>query len=165
MTSADLVIVLVCVVSAGIGVWRGFVKEALSLLTLLAAIWLAWRFANVFAPTLANWASNPEVRVWVARVIVFALAIVVGAAVSWAARQVIRHTGLSGVDRMLGGAFGFVRGVLIVGLLVLVLDFMALDQRDWWQTARLRPYAEQVAAAVKKYAELGTRYVQGEIAV
>jgi len=165
MTAADYLIVLLCVLSAGIGIWRGFVKEALSLLTLLAAIWLAWRFANVLAPKLGNWAADAEVRVWTARVIVFVLAIAVGAVVSWLARQLIRHTGLSGVDRLLGGAFGFARGVLIVGLMVIVLDFFELDQDDWWQAARLRPYAEQVAAAVKKYAELGTRYVQGGVAV
>jgi membrane protein required for colicin V production len=91
--------------------------------------------------------------------------IIVGAVVSWFARQLIRNSALSGVDRVLGGAFGLARGVLIVGLLVLVLDFFELDQDDWWQAARLRPYAEQVAAAVKRYAEIGTRYVQGGVAV
>jgi|KBSMisStaDraftv2_1062788.scaffolds.fasta_scaffold44955_2 membrane protein required for colicin V production len=165
MTLVDYIILLVLVVSAGVGVWRGFVKEALSLLTLLVAIWLAWRFATLVAPKLSNWAADQDVRIWIARGIIFALALIVGALVSWLARQLIRHTGLSGVDRMLGAAFGFARGVLIVGLLVLALDFLDLDQDGWWQSARFRPYAEQVAAAVKKYAELGTRYVQGGVAV
>jgi len=165
MTPVDYLIVLVLVVSAGVGFWRGFVKEALSLLTLLVAIWLAWRFATLIEPKLSNWAADQEVRIWIARGIIFALALVLGALVSWVARQLIRHTGLTGVDRMLGGAFGFARGVLIVGLLVLALDFLDLDQDGWWQSARFRPYAEQVAAAVKKYAELGTRYVQGGVAV
>jgi membrane protein required for colicin V production len=165
MTPVDYLIVLVLVVSAGVGFWRGFVKEALALLTLLVAIWLAWRFAALVEPKLTNWAADQEVRIWIARAVIFALALVVGALASWVARQLIRHTGLTGVDRMLGGAFGFVRGVLIVGLLVLALDFLDLDQDGWWQSARFRPYAEQVAAAVKKYAELGTRYVQGGVAV
>ena len=165
MTPADFVIVLLCVVSAGIGIWRGFVKEALSLLTLLVAIWLAWRFAGLIAPKLAGWSADPDVRIWSARVIVFVLAIAVGAVASWIARQLIRHTGLSGVDRLLGAAFGLARGVLIVGLMVVVLDFLELDQDEWWQSARLRPYAEQVATAVRKFAELGTRYVQGGVAV
>ena len=165
MTPVDYLIVLVLVVSAGVGFWRGFVKEALSLLTLLVAIWLAWRFAALVEPKLSNWAADQEVRIWIARGVIFALVLVLGALASWVARQLIRHTGLTGVDRMLGGAFGFVRGVLIVGLLVLALDFLDLDQDGWWQSARFRPYAEQVAAAVKKYAELGTRYVQGGVAV
>jgi membrane protein required for colicin V production len=165
MTPVDYLIVLVLVVSAAVGFWRGFVKEALSLLTLLVAIWLAWRFAALVEPKLTNWAADQEVRIWIARAVIFALALVLGALASWVARQLIRHTGLTGVDRMLGGAFGFARGVLIVGLLVLALDFLDLDQDGWWQSARFRPYAEQVAAAVKKYAELGTRYVQGGVAV
>ena len=165
MTPVDYLIVLVLVVSAGVGFWRGFVKEALALLTLLVAIWLAWRFAALVEPKLANWAADQEVRIWIARGVIFALALVLGALASWVARQLIRHTGLTGVDRMLGGVFGFARGVLIVGLLVLALDFLDLDQDGWWQSARFRPYAEQVAAAVKNYAELGTRYVQGGVAV
>jgi hypothetical protein len=47
------------------------------------------------------------------------------------------------------------RGVLIVGLAVIILQFLELDQDGWWQDARLRPYAEQVAAAIRYYAELG----------
>jgi membrane protein required for colicin V production len=165
VTPTDVTIVLICVVSAGVGFWRGFVKEALSLLTLLVAIWLAWRFAGLIEPRIGNWAADPEVRIWIARVIVFVFAVVVGALVSWVARQLIRHSGLTGVDRLLGAAFGLARGVLIVGLAVLALDFFDLDQDGWWQSARLRPYADQVAAAVKRYAELGTRYVQGGVAV
>ena len=151
MTPVDYLIVLVLVVSAGVGFWRGFVKEALSLLTLLVAIWLAWRFAALVEPKLSNWAADQEVRIWIARGVIFALVLVLGALASWVARQLIRHTGLTGVDRMLGGAFGFARGVLIVGLLVLALDFLDLDQDGWWRSARFRPYAEQVAAAVKDY--------------
>ena len=56
MTPVDYVVVLVCAVSAGFGVWRGFAKEALSLLTLLASIWLAWRFSWVVEPYLGEWA-------------------------------------------------------------------------------------------------------------
>ena len=165
MTSVDYFILLVLVLSAGLGFWRGFVKESLSLLTLLVAIWLAWRFGALIEPKIGNWAADPDVRIWIARAIVFVFALLLGSLASWAARQLIRHTGLSGVDRALGAVFGFARGVLIVGLLVLVLDFLELDQDGWWQSARFRPYAEQVAAAVKKYAELGTRYVQGGVAV
>ena len=40
------------------------------------------------------------------------------------------------------------------------MQFAELDQESWWQEARLRPYAERVATAVKYYAELGTRYLQ-----
>jgi membrane protein required for colicin V production len=160
MTPADYVIVFLCVVSAGVGIWRGFAKEALSLLTLLAAIWLAWRFAGVVEPYLGEWAGAPEVKVWAARVVVFVSVLVIGGVIAWLTRTLIRHSGLTGADRLLGAAFGLVRGAVVVGLAVIVLEFTELDQDPWWQQAQLRPYADRVAAAVRYYAELGTRYIQ-----
>jgi len=160
MTLVDYGIVFVAIVSALVGVWRGFTTEALSLLALLAAIGLAWTFAEPFAPSLGNWAEAPEVRLWLARGIIFVVVLVLGSLVSWLARKLIRHTGLSGLDRTLGAAFGLLRAAVLVGLAVIVLQFAEVDREPWWQEARLRPYAERVAEAVKYYAELGTRYLQ-----
>jgi membrane protein required for colicin V production len=160
MTPVDFVIAFLSLVSVAVGVWRGFTTEALSLATLLAAIAFAWTFAGQLEPSLGNWASSVEVRLWTARVIIFVSVLVIGGLVSWLARKLIRHTGLSGLDRTLGAAFGLARAAVLVGLAVIVLQFAELDQESWWQEARLRPYAERVAAAVKYYAELGTRYLQ-----
>jgi membrane protein required for colicin V production len=160
MTPADYVIIVLCVISAGFGFWRGFTKEALSLLTLLAAIWLAWRFAWVIEPYLGDWAGAPEVKIWAARAVVFVLVLGVGALASWLARTLIRHTGLSGLDRLLGGVFGLVRGALIVGLVVIVLEFTGLDQNPSWQQARLKVYGDRIAAGIRYYAELGNRYLR-----
>jgi membrane protein required for colicin V production len=160
MTSVDWVIVLLTLISALIGVWRGFAVEALSLLTLLAAIGLAWTFAGTLEPALGDWASAVEVRLWTARLIIFVIVLVIGGLVSWVARKLIRHTGLSGLDRTLGAAFGVLRAAVLLGLSVIVLQFVEIDREPWWQDARLRPYAERIAEAVKYYAELGTQYLQ-----
>ena len=160
MTLVDYVILLLTLVSVVVGVWRGFTTEALSLVTLLAAIALAWTFAGALEPSLGSWASAVEVRLWTARVIIFVAVLVIGGLVSWLARKLVRNTGLSGLDRTLGAAFGLARAALLVGLAVIVLQFAEVDQESWWKEARLRPYAERVAEAVKYYAELGTRYLQ-----
>jgi membrane protein required for colicin V production len=161
MTPADYVMLFLCVASAVIGLWRGFTAEALSLLTLLVAIWLAWAFAGRVEPLLGQWAgAPPEVRIWAARVIVFVLASLAGGLISWLARKLIRHTGLSGLDRLLGAGFGLLRAVVLIGLAVIVMQFLGLEQERWWQESRLKPYADRAAAAVKYYAEIGNRYLQ-----
>ena len=160
MTPADYVIVFLALMSAVVGLWRGFTTEALSLVTLLAAVGLAWTFAPTVEPMLGDWASAVEVRLWAARVVIFVLVLVVGGLISWVARKLVSHTGLSGLDRLLGAGFGLLRAAVFVGLAVIVLEFAELDQESWWQEARLRPYAERAAAAVKYYAELGNRYLQ-----
>jgi membrane protein required for colicin V production len=160
MTPVDYVILFLAVVSAAVGVWRGFTTEALSVATLLAAIWLAWAFAGRVEPVLGEWVSAVEVRLWAARLVVFVLALVVGGLISWVARKFVQHTGLTGLDRLLGGVFGLIRAALFVGLAVIVIEFVELDRESWWQGALLRPHAERVAEGVRYYAELGARYME-----
>jgi len=160
MTAVDYVILLLALLSILIGVWRGFMTEALSLLTLLAAIGLAWLLAPGVEPHLGDWASAGEVRLWAARFIIFVVVLAIGGLAQWLARKLVRGTGLSGVDRILGAIFGFLRAAVVLGLAVMVLQFTELDQEPWWRDARLRPYAERAAEAVRYYAELGTRYLE-----
>jgi membrane protein required for colicin V production len=163
MTPADYVMLFLVVASAAVGVWRGFVTEALSLGALVAAIVLAWLFSGLVEPFLGDWDSAVDVRVWVARVIIFVTVLVLGGVASWFARKFIGHTGLSGLDRALGAAFGVVRAALVIGLGVIVLEFLGLEQESWWREARLRSYAEQAAAAVKYCADIGTRVVEEQV--
>ena len=52
---------------------------------------------------------------------------------------------LSGLDRMLGSAFGALRGLLVVALFVLVGDVTGFDSDNWGRKSRLLPYIEVVA--------------------
>ena len=160
MTPVDFVIVLLTVASVAIGVWRGFTTEAMSLVTLLAAVVIAWLFAGQLEPMLGEWSSAAEVRLWAARVVIFVAVLIVGGLLSWVARKLVTTSGLTGLDRTLGGAFGLIRAAVFLGLAVLVIRFMGVDQEEWWREARLRPYAERIADTVKYYAELGTEYLQ-----
>ncbi len=160
MSWADFAILLICLASTLFGLWRGFAREALSLVTWLAAIWLAWRFSWVVEPWLGEWNAVPELKVWTARAIVFVLVLIAGGIVVWLTSALIRHTGLTGTDRTLGGLFGFARGALIVGLCVIVLELFGMDENRWWQDAAFREYGNQVAAGIRYYAEIGARYVE-----
>ena len=159
MSWVDLLIVVVCLGSAGFGYWRGFAQEALSVMTWFAAIWLAWRASWVIEPLLGNWVVAPELQVWAARAVIFLLILVMGGVVVRLVRELIRHAGLTRTDRMLGSLFGLIRGVLIVGLAVLVLEFTGLVQDPWWQEARLSPFSERVAGGIRYYAALGSSYL------
>lgn len=160
MSWADIVIILVCLASGAFGFWRGFAKEAMALVTWLAAIWLAWQSAWLIEPALGDWVVAPELKIWVARALIFVAVLAAGGLVAWLLRAVVRSTGLSSTDRSLGGLFGLLRGVLIVGLIAIAVEFSGLDQEQWWQTARLRPFSDRVADGIRYYAEIGTRYIE-----
>jgi membrane protein required for colicin V production len=156
----DLAIVAICIASAAFGFWRGFVKEAIALVTWLVAIFLAWQAAWMVEGHLGEWTAAPELRVWAARAIIFVAVLVVGGLLAWLMRALIRRTGLSGTDRSLGALFGLARGVLLVGLLAILIDISGLRDESWWDEARLRPLSEQVAEGILYYADLGSRYLE-----
>jgi membrane protein required for colicin V production len=102
VTWVDWLIIVTCLGSAGFGFWRGFAQEALSVVTWLAAIWLAWRFTWIVEPLLGEWLVAPELKVWAARAIIFLLILILGGLIGWFVRALIRHSGLGGTDRLLG---------------------------------------------------------------
>ena len=160
MSWIDYAIIVICVASAGFGFWRGFVKEAIALITWLLAIVLAWQGAWLVEGRLGEWSAAPELRVWAARAIIFIAILLVGGLLAWTLRAVIRSSGLSSPDRSLGAVFGLARGVLLVGLFAIVVEFMELRDEPWWREARLRPFSEQVAEGIYYYAGLGSRYFE-----
>jgi len=160
MSWIDYAIVVICVASAAFGFWRGFVKEAIALVTWLVAIFLAWQAAWLVESRLGEWSAAPELRVWVARAIIFIAVLIIGGLLAWMLRALIRRTGLSGTDRTLGAVFGLGRGVLLVGLLAIIVDLVDFEAEPWWANARLRPFSEQIAEGIIYYAGLGSRYLE-----
>jgi uncharacterized membrane protein required for colicin V production len=57
--------------------------------------------------------------------------------------------------------FGFARGVILSGLLVVVLEMMGFSNSPWWQESKLLPYAAPVADIIRHTAEDGLGYIDG----
>ena len=132
----------------------------MALVVLLLAIWLAWRFSPQVEPFLGDWVVAPDLKVWVSRGLVFLSLMLVGTLLAWLARGLVRGAGLSIADRFLGLFFGFIRGIVLVGLAVIILELAGLDQGPWWQDAKFRTYSEGAADYILDFAALGSRIVQ-----
>jgi membrane protein required for colicin V production len=153
MHGADYLIVAVIGVSVVLGVVRGFVREAVALVAWLLAIWLAWRHSDFLYPYLGGALESPAQKAWAARVIVLLLVLLAGALIG-AILAWVMHTaaGLSVMDRLLGLLFGLTRGVVVVGLLVIVGQTLKLEGEPWWKHSKLMPYAEFVGEWLQGYA-------------
>ena len=81
--------------------------------------------------------SVPSLRVAVAFTIIFVLTLVIMTQINKLASQLIKKSGLTGADRMIGMIFGVMRGVLIVSVLVFLAGFTAMPQDSWWQESIL----------------------------
>ncbi|MDX1455510.1 MAG: CvpA family protein [Gammaproteobacteria bacterium] len=141
----DWLIIGITLLSAIVGAWRGFVREALSLATWIFAFWLAWAFADNAAPWFSTWIETPSLQAVAGFVLLFGIVLLVGALVNHFAALAIEKTGLSGTDRAVGLVFGILRGLVIGVVLVMVGLLMNLSRDPWWQDALLIPYFEPMA--------------------
>lgn len=150
MNGADWIILAILGVSVLVGLWRGLVREALSLLTWLAAIAGALLFGGQVAQLYAAWIDLPSARTALGYGTVFVLVLVVGGLLGWLVGRVVRGTGLGGTDCLLGLGFGLLRGGLVVAALVLVLGYTPFPQDPWWQQSELIPRFQPVAAWLRE---------------
>jgi membrane protein required for colicin V production len=154
MNGADHLFTVILLISLVLGCLRGFVREAIALLSWLVGLWLAWHFAYLLYPWLGGALAEPGVREWAGRVIVLFLVLLVGAAAgAIAAHLVHRATGFAVMDRMLGGLFGLMRAGVVIGLLVIGGRAVNLDLEPWWQKTKSMPVAEAIANWLERYAE------------
>ena len=108
----DIALLAVFVLSVLIGLWRGFVFEIVSLLGWLVAFVIA-NSAGPFLAEFVPFGNEPQVRLWIAYIVVFVLILVTCTLLARMLRALIAATPLSFVDHLLGGVFGVVRGALI----------------------------------------------------
>lgn len=124
----DWTIVVVLTLSMALSLWRGFTREAISLAGWVAAFLLANLYAVELAGHLAPWIDNVTGRYVVAYAAVFVGILILAGLLSRLVRQVIKVSGLSLLDRVLGTAFGFARGVILVVVAAYLLRQLAPPQ-------------------------------------
>ena len=139
MVWIDYAILAVIGISTLISLVRGFVKEAVSLIVWVSAFFVASTFYINLATFLTN-ISDQLLRNAAAIAILFITTLILGALVNYLIGQLVSKTGLSGTDRVLGLAFGALRGALIVSAILFFMDaFTPLAQSPWWQSSTLIP--------------------------
>jgi len=140
----DITILVVLSVSTLMAILRGFVKEAVSLSTWVAAFLIALTLSPKLAPLLPEVFAAPLLRQGVAWFVLFVATMIVGGLVNFMISSLVNKTGLTGTDRALGTLFGLARGVVIICALVLLGAYMELPKTDWWSQPKLLPHFQEM---------------------
>ena len=127
----------ILLISSFISLVRGFVKEALSLAGWILAFWISLSFAVPLSRLLEASMDDPTLRLILAFVTLFILTLIVSAVINFFASRLVQRTGLTGTDRFLGVIFGFLRGALLVSVLVLLAGLTTLPKESWWDDSFL----------------------------
>ncbi|MDE2448370.1 MAG: CvpA family protein [Gammaproteobacteria bacterium] len=149
MNIADYLVIAVVVLSAVVGAVRGFLRESIALGAWIVALFVAWHFSDMIEPHLGGLLAAHYVRPWAARVIIVALILLFGAALGALVSHYVRVSIFSGMDRFLGFLFGAARGVVLIGVFVILGQLLKLDGEVWWQHSMLIHYGDSVANGLR----------------
>ena len=135
----DYAIIAVIVLSVVVSFVRGFIRESVSLVVWISAVLISFRLAKTLSVALI-FIKTPSLRLLIAFFILFVAVLIAGAVITFLLRSIIQKMGLSEMDRLLGGLFGMLRGVLLISILVLLASFTLLTRDVWWTHSKLLPY-------------------------
>ena len=160
LTLVDTLLIGILSVSAVMSLVRGFFKEALSLVTWVAAFFLAKHFALPLSIELEPLIQSATARYGAAFVILFGLTLLVGGVINTLISKVVQLAGFGVADRILGTVFGVARGVILITVGVLVLGKTPMRQADFWQRSTLLPHFQLIATwSEKVFPELSEQLV------
>lgn len=131
----DITLLAIFGLSVLIGLWRGLVFELVSLLGWV----VAFVIANTLGPVLADLVpvanGEPQLRLWIAYVLVFVLVLIACTLLARLLRALISATPLSVIDRLLGGGFGAVRGAMILVVVATLVTLSPYAHSASWQNS------------------------------
>jgi membrane protein required for colicin V production len=138
MVWVDWAIIGVVVISALLSLWRGFVREAVALAGWLLAFFLARGFHDDLSPFLSDDIQPAGLKLALAWVAIFLLVLFISYLLAKLGQVLIDKAGLSTPDRLLGMAFGVLRGLAVCAVLVIVSKaFTRLPESPAWASSRL----------------------------
>ena len=149
-TAVDWVIVVVLSISTLLSLWRGFVREAVSLAGWVAAFLVANLYVDQMASVLAGTIENITGRYVAAYAILFVATLIAATLTAYLAGQLVKVTGLTLLDRLLGTVFGFTRGIILILVCVFVLrQLIPPPDLLWLEDSRLMPHIDMLGEWIR----------------
>lgn len=149
MTLLDGIVVLVLAVSVIRSLTRGLVEEVFSLAAWVVALLGAKWAAPTLAAMLPIAFGHERLRYLAGMVVAFVALLITVMLVGHLAKGWVGAVGLGVADRLVGGVFGVLRGLVILVGLTLAAGLTSLPQTDFWKHAAYSGPLESFAKATR----------------
>jgi membrane protein required for colicin V production len=150
MTQFDYIVLVVIMLSVLLGWWRGLVYEVLSLLSWITSYFVAKSWAAEVTPYMPEVLESDALKSAAAFMAVFITTLILCGIAAWALNKLIKSFGLDWrTDGVLGALFGFLRGWMLVLVIVLLASLTKLPQTPFWRDALLSKPLQNLALLAK----------------
>jgi membrane protein required for colicin V production len=132
----DIGLALFLALSVIVGLARGFVFELLSLAGWFAAYFAGLWLTPAFRSYIHIGEAGSGLNYGATFACVFLAALIIWSLGARLVRMLIRATPLSAFDRLLGAAFGFVRGLVVLLVAATIVGISPWSQSTAWQRSQ-----------------------------
>jgi len=139
----------VLILSSVLGLFRGLVREVLSLVAWVLAFWLAQHYSGELSGHLVALISTGSLRQLSAFLVLFLGSLIVFALINRLLTLLIRASKLGSLDRLLGCAFGALRGVVVGVVFIALADLTPLADQTGWRGSVVGDYYRQLGGWAK----------------
>lgn len=142
MSLLDILLAVIVISSVIAGFVAGFARVGIGFCAAVAGVIFGFWFYGIPAAWLHKVISSVPLSNVLGFLVVFWAVLMVGALVGKLFSTIFKWTGLSWLDRLLGAAFGAVRGAVIgAGFVAVLLAFSPKPLPNWMVSSALLPYA------------------------
>src|SRR5262245_38052676 len=158
----DFLIIAIVVYSVAISWFKGFIREILGLITVVAGVLLAAWFHRPVGALFKDVVRTENIALFFGFSLIFLVTLIIGFLIIWLVTRFMKFAKLQWADRLLGAAFGFIRGWMICAAILLALTAFEI-QTERLKNSELVPYflpGSRVIAMLTPY-EIKAKFLVG----
>ena len=117
-------IILICLIPALIqGLKKGFISQVISIVSLIAGVWMSFEFSTAVSAWLAQYVEASEKLLKIASfaIIMIGVFIILGI-VGKSLEGILKFVMLGWLNRLLGVAFAFIKTGLVIGIVIILFN-------------------------------------------
>jgi len=148
MNLLDVILIVVIAFSSLYGLFKGLVKEVISLLALIVGLIGASRFYEGVSPLLKDLGLGEQVARIFSFIIVFVVIFVALILIGKLIHKLVHSIFLGWLNRLGGIGFGFIRGIIVSGIIIMILTIVLSEKAPILSESKLAPHIMSVSGVL-----------------
>jgi membrane protein required for colicin V production len=154
MNLLDIILAVIIGISVATGFMAGFARVGVGFIASISGLFFGFWYYNIPAAWIReHWTMSVNLSNMLGFFVVFLMFLTAGAMIGKLLSKLFKWTGLGWLDRLLGGAFGFLRGGLVAVIVVaVIMAFTPKPLPNWMVGSQVLPYVLDASNVCSKLA-------------
>jgi membrane protein required for colicin V production len=158
MNLFDVILILILAYCFIRGIFRGLLKEISSLIGVLGGFYAAYTYYREAGVYLKRWISDPNYINILSFLIIFLSVFLIVSIIGIIIKYILKIVFLGWVDRVFGGIFGILKGILIGSVLLIVFTAFLSGDSTMIRNSRISPYISTISDAMVRVTPKELKY-------